>query len=351
MLRIGLLGAGRIGRLHADILRHRVGGAEVAVVYDSDADRGSGLAHEQGIDLADNIDQVFAADIDAVAICTPTDSHAELIERAAAAGHHVFCEKPISLDLDDLDRAIAAVEHAGVKLQVGFNRRYDPSHRAVRDAVIGGNIGSPHLVKITSRDPEPPSPEYLATSGGLFLDMTIHDFDMARFLIDEEIVEVFAVAGALVDPEIGHLDDVDTAVITLRFESGAIGVIDNCRRADYGYDQRVEVLGTRGMARSDNHRLNHSTVETATGALRPPAQPFFLERYLDSYIEQWHAFVAAIRDDQPTDVDGSAARAPLVLGLAAQRSLATGEPVRCQPAGSASPLHARPERSEQQLAR
>jgi myo-inositol 2-dehydrogenase / D-chiro-inositol 1-dehydrogenase len=325
---IGLLGTGRIGRMHGELLAHRIPGIRLVAVQDAVPTTSRELGERLHVEVAGDADEILRSDVDAVAICTSTDTHAALIVRAARAGKHIFCEKPVSLDLTDLDRVIEEVDAAGVSLHVGFNRRFDPSHRSVRDRVASGELGRPQLVRITSRDPEPPDVGYLARSGGLFLDMAVHDLDMARFLVGQEIVEVYATGSVLVDPSIGELGDIDTAAMVLTYESGAIALVDNCRAAVYGYDQRVEVLGSAGMARSENLRLDRSVLETAEGARSAPLQRFFLERYLESYIAQWHAFVSAITNGTPTEVDGRAARAPLVLGLAAMTSRDEGRPVR-----------------------
>lgn len=331
-LTVGLLGTGRIGRMHAELLAHRVPGLTLSVVQDVVPRPAEELGRRLHVDVAREVDEVLASDVDAIAICTSTDSHGELVVRAAEAGKHVFCEKPVSLELAAVDRVIAAVDAAGVSLHVGFNRRFDPSHRAVREAVASGEIGRPQLVRITSRDPEPPDVAYLAHSGGIFLDMTVHDLDMARFLVGQEIVEVYATGSVMVDPAIGELDDIDTAALVLTYESGALALVDNCRAAVYGYDQRVEVLGSTGMARSENHRNDRSVVERADGARSASLRRFFLERYLDSYVAQWRSFAAALASGSPTEVDGRTARVPLVLGLAAARSLAEGRPIPVEPA-------------------
>ncbi|WP_052665946.1 inositol 2-dehydrogenase [Nitriliruptor alkaliphilus] len=323
-VRLGLLGAGRIGQMHAELLARRVPGARLVVVQDAVPEVASRVAADLDVAVATSVDEVLAADVDAIAVCTSTDTHADLIERAAGAGKHVFSEKPISLDLDEVDRVIAAVDEAGVKLQVGFNRRFDSSHRAVRDRVAAGAVGTPTVVRITSRDPAPPGLEYIRRSGGLFLDMTIHDFDMAGFLVGQRVTEVAAAGAALVDPAIGGAGDIDTALLTLRYESGALAVIDNCRRSGFGYDQRVEVLGTAGQVRSDNHRSNHAVLETSDGASLAAVPTFFVERYLDSFVAQWEAFVDVVRTDRMPEVDGRAARVPLILGLAAGASLRAG---------------------------
>ena len=239
----------------------------------------------------------------------------------------IFCEKPISLDLAQVDVALAAVEAAGVMLHVGFNRRFDPAHRSVRDAVASGELGRLNVVRITSRDPAPPPIAYIERSGGLFLDMTVHDFDMARFVTGSEVVEVFARGDVRIDEAIGAAGDIDTAVVVLRHADGCFTVIDNSRQCAYGYDQRVEAFGTRGVAMSDNPASHSGVRRDEAGSHRPPLPHFFLDRYIPSYLEQWRAFVAAVAERGPAPVSGADGRAPLVLGLAAQRSHVEGRPV------------------------
>lgn len=333
-VRIGLLGCGRIGRMHADLLRARVPGAELAAVYDVVADAAAQVGQELGVKVAATVDEVLGADVDAVAICTSTETHADLIVAAAAARKHVFCEKPVSLELAEVDRVLDAVSASDTILQVGFNRRFDPSHRAVAGAVGAGRIGRPELVRITSRDPVPPPLDYLRVSGGIFLDMTVHDFDMARYVVGDEVEEVYATGAALTGPAIAEAGDLDTVLIQLRYRSGALGVIDNSRRAVYGYDQRVEVLGSEGLARSDNLRPHSAVVETAGGRLGPPVVHFFLERYVPSYIAEWASFVRAVLDGTEPEVTGSDGRASLVLGLAALRSVAERRPVTVREIGA-----------------
>jgi myo-inositol 2-dehydrogenase/D-chiro-inositol 1-dehydrogenase len=282
-----------------------------------------------GSRIADAAEEVIAAqDVDAVAICSSTDTHADLVVACAEAGKAIFCEKPISLELREVDRALAAVEAAGVPFQIGFNRRFDPAHAAVAAAVADGTIGEPHIARITSRDPEPPPLEYARRSGGLFLDMTIHDFDMARFVTGSEVVEVYARAAVRIDPAIGEAGDVDTAVVTLVHANGCLTTIDNSRRAGYGYDQRVEVFGSAGMAASENPMANTAIVRTAAGTQGSTLPYFFLERYIPSYLREWNAFVAAVTTGAPTPVGPVDARAPLVIGLAAWTSVREARPVR-----------------------
>jgi myo-inositol 2-dehydrogenase / D-chiro-inositol 1-dehydrogenase len=274
------------------------------------------------------VDELLAdPGVDAVAICSTTDTHADLIVTAARAGKAIFCEKPISLELAEVDRALKAVDEAGVPFQIGFNRRFDPAHQAVREAVMRGDVGDPQLVRISSRDPVPPPMAYVRGSGGIFLDMTIHDFDMARYVTGSEVVEVFARGAVRVDPAFADAGDVDTALVTLVHESGCLTAIDNSRRAVYGYDQRVEVFGSLGMAASENPVAHTAVVRTADGASTAALPYFFLERYIPSYIREWEAFVECVRGGGPSPVSGADARAPLVIGLAAWRSLNEGRPM------------------------
>jgi myo-inositol 2-dehydrogenase/D-chiro-inositol 1-dehydrogenase len=247
---------------------------------------------------------------------------------AAEAGTAVFCEKPVSLALGELDRALDAVREAGVPFQIGFNRRFDPAHASVRDAVLSGEVGEVHLVRISSRDPAPPPLDYVKSSGGIFLDMTIHDFDMARYLTGSEVVEVFARGALRVEPSYAEAGDIDTALVTLVHQDGCLTTIDNSRRAAYGYDQRVEVFGSLGMAASENPAAHTGVVLTAAGTHRPPLPYFFLERYVPSYVREWEAFVGAVKSGVAPPVSIDDARAPLVIGLAAWRSLREGRPVR-----------------------
>ena len=329
-LRVGVIGVGRIGRMHAELLERQVPGAAVGAVYDAYDVAARETADELGVPAAASVDELLASDVDAVAICSSTDTHADLLVAAAEAGKAVFCEKPISLDLAEVARALAAVAAAGVPFQIGFNRRFDPAHAAVRDAVVSGAVGDPHLVRISSRDPAPPPLEYVRNSGGIFLDMTIHDFDMARFVTGSEVVEVFARGAVRVEPALEEVGDVDTALITLVHEDGCLTAIDNSRRAVYGYDQRVEVFGSAGMAASENPLAHTTLVRTAQGTSSSSLPYFFLDRYVPSYVREWEAFVEAVQSGTTPPVTTLDARAPLVIGLAAWRSLREGRAVRVE---------------------
>jgi myo-inositol 2-dehydrogenase/D-chiro-inositol 1-dehydrogenase len=325
-LGLGLIGAGRIGRLHANNLLGHLPRARLLVVADvvEEAARQVG-APEAVTDYRRILDN---PDIDAVLVCSATDTHARIIEEAAGAGKHIFCEKPIALSMAAVDRAAAAVERAGVLFQIGFNRRFDANYARVRQAVVEGEIGEPWLLHLISRDPEPPPLEYVRTSGGMFLDMTIHDFDMARFLIGSEVETVSVAAGVRVDEAIGALGDVDTALITLRFLDGTIASIDNSRQAVYGYDQRAELLGSRGLISTGNNYPNTAHVASARAVYRDLPLHFFLERYVDSYRAEMVAFVDAVLDGTPTPVGVKDGRAALALGLAALLSYQEQRPVR-----------------------
>ena len=328
-LRIGVLGTGRIGRMHAELLSGRVDGAVLAGVYDTTLERAQAIAERLGVPAASSATELLdSSGVDAVAVCSSTETHVDAIVAAAARGKPVFCEKPVSQDLAEVDRALAAVARAGVLLQVGFNRRFDPAHQSVREAVVSGAVGDVHLVRISSRDPAPPPLEYARTSGGLFLDMTIHDFDMARYITGSEVVEVYAQGAVRITPELRELGDIDTAVVTLTHAGGALSVIDNSRQAVYGYDQRVEAFGSLGMAASENPLLHTGILRTVDGAHSATLPYFFVERYIPSYVRQWDAFVAAVCNDLPSPVGGPDGRAPLAMGLAARRSLEEQRPVR-----------------------
>ncbi len=326
-LRLGLIGAGRIGQVHAAALATQVPDAALAAVADVRPEAATAVAERYGATaVTDYHDILQDTAVDAVLICSSTDTHAQIIVEAAAAGKHIFCEKPIDHSLEKIDAALTAVEEAGVQLMVGFNRRFDVNFRRAKEMLDGGQIGQPHILRITSRDPAPPPLEYIKVSGGLFLDMSIHDFDMARFLLGE-VEEVYAAASSLVDPAIGAAGDVDTAVITLKFANGALGVIDNSRRAVYGYDQRLEIFGDKGMVKVENERPTTAVYSGENGVTADKPLYFFLERYMDAYAEEMRQFAAAIRQGKPVPVTGADGRAPVVLALAAWQSFQENRPV------------------------
>ena len=331
-LPVAILGAGRIGQVHARTIAHSIPGARVVAVADPRLDAAQALASELGIASVSDDPLATIADpgVAAVLVCSSTDTHADLVIAAARAGKHVFCEKPLDLDLARIDAVLAEVERAGVQLMLGFNRRFDPDFARVQALVAGGAVGRPEMLRITSRDPSPPPAEYVAVSGGMFLDMTIHDFDMARFVMGQEVVELHTMAAVLVDPAIGAAGDVDSAVISLRFADGALGVIENSRRAVYGYDQRVEVLGSEGRVGNRNLAADTVQLANATGLHDPLPLDFFMQRYTAAYAAEIEAFVAAVRGGTQPPVGGHDGRMAVVLGLAAKRSLELGRPVRIE---------------------
>lgn len=326
-MKIGLLGAGRIGRIHGgNIAAHPR--ADLAAVADADAASAQRLAAAAGATIS-AVDAIIAApDIDAIVICTPTDTHADLIERAVRAGKAVFCEKPVDLSAARIRACLDVVRAANGKLMVGFNRRFDPSFGALRRRVAAGEIGNVELVTILSRDPAPPPLGFVERSGGLFRDMMIHDLDMARLLLGEEPVEVHGVGACLVDPAIGKAGDVDTAAVMLKTASGKIAQISNSRRATYGYDQRIEVHGSLGLLAAGNHRATTVEHASADGHTRDPILPFFLERYADAYRLELDAFVNAVLDGTPLAPSGEDGLRAQLLADAATEAAKTGHPVR-----------------------
>lgn len=331
-LRIGIIGAGRIGRVHAESLAFRIPEAAPSAIADINGDAAQEVAERCGIPRVATDSREILNDpaIDAVLICSPTETHANLIVGAARAGKHVFCEKPIDHSLSNIDRALQEVKRSGVKLQVGFNRRFDANFVRVHNAIMQGEIGTPHLMHIVSRDPGPPPLSYIKTSGGIFLDMTIHDFDMARFLVGDEVDSIYATGGVRVDPEIGKAGDLDTAVIVLQFKNGVIGTIDNSRKAAYGYDQRVEILGSKGAIATENCYPNQAILSTAAAIQRDLPLNFFMERYTESFITELRAFVQAVVLDQPVPVNGIDGRVAVVMALAARKSYDERRPVQLE---------------------
>jgi myo-inositol 2-dehydrogenase/D-chiro-inositol 1-dehydrogenase len=329
-VKIGIIGAGRIGKIHADNIMRSPNAKVIAI---SDIYAGPELeawAAARGIaQVSKNSDDIINnAEIDVVFICSPTDTHVPLIKQAAVAQKHIFCEKPISMDIAQTEEALAVVAAAGVQLQVGFNRRFDHNFKRVREHVQAGTIGEPHIIKITSRDPSPPHEEYIKNSGGLFMDMAIHDFDMARYLSGSEVEEVYAVGDVLVDPVFAKYDDVDTAVITLRFSNGALGIIDNSRKAVYGYDQRVEVFGSKGSVSVANDHPNNAVVSSAEGVITDKPLHFFLERYNDAYIEETQQFIRCIQSGLPLIIDGNDGLQAEKIALAAKLSCRLHRPIK-----------------------
>jgi myo-inositol 2-dehydrogenase/D-chiro-inositol 1-dehydrogenase len=324
----GVLGAGRIGRIHANNLL-RMDGVRLKRIADPFVEF-KGWPPAPVIASHEPDDVLNDAEIEAVLVCSPTPSHAEFTEAAARAGKHVFCEKPIALDPERVRQTLKVVERAGIKLQVGFNRRFDPTFARVRQAVVDGEIGDVHLVRITARDPAPPPPEYVKASGGMFVDMTIHDFDMVRFLSGSEIEEVYAYGAVLVDPEIGKAGDVDTAVTSMRLSNGALAVIENSRRAVFGYDQRIEVFGSIGGIEAHNEVPAQTVLRTEAGFRSENPLYFFLERYQRSFVIELEAFFASIREDTQPPAGGNDGLMALLVGLAAKQSLFENRRVRVE---------------------
>lgn len=324
---VGVIGGGRIGKLHTNNLV-QMAGVKVKKVADIFADKMVDFEKEVGVPLVSDFAEILTdPEIDAVFICSPTDTHADLIKQGAAAGKHIFCEKPISFSDTETLAAFEEVEKAGVKFQLGVNRRFDRNFAQVKEHVTSGAIGEIQLLRIDSRDPEAPPLAYVKSSGGLFFDMMIHDFDMARFIAGSEVTEVYATGGVLVNEEIKGID-VDTAVVTLTFENGCLGVISNSRQAVYGYDQRIEAFGSKGASQAENELVNNVTLSNVEGVHSQKPLHFFLERYNDAYIAEVEEFLTAIRNDTPTPVsfeDGIMAQR---LAFAANESLKSGQPVK-----------------------
>jgi myo-inositol 2-dehydrogenase/D-chiro-inositol 1-dehydrogenase len=328
MRKIGIIGFGRIGRIHFDSVK-KLNDIEVIAVADPFADQMTEVFDKYGID---NYSNDFNAiinnpEIDTVFICSPTDTHAKIAIAAAKAGKDIFCEKPIDFDINRVEEVLAEVKRAGVSFHVGFNRRFDPNFVKAKKATLDGDIGDIHIIKITSRDPEAPPLSYVKSSGGIFVDMTIHDFDMARFLAGSEPVEIFAVGDALINKEIMQYDDIDTAIITIKFENGAMAVIDNSRQAAYGYDQRVEVFGSKGMVKCENNTATQTTLFTNDGVIKDKPLYFFLERYQESFEEELVQFFKAIETGQEVPVVGKDGLVALLMGIAAKKSLKENRPV------------------------
>ena len=332
ILKIGVVGCGRIGKLHINNLINSVPGVQVVAAADPMLDKSGArewLAERKITNVStDFMDVINNPEVDVVFVCSSTDTHCDVSMAAVNAGKHVFCEKPIDYDIDKIKKLLALVEEKGVKFQVGFNRRFDHNHKAVADAVKDGTIGDPHIVIVSSRDPEPPPASYVAVSGGIFYDMMIHDFDMARFLAGSEVTEVHAVGSVLVDPGIGEAGDVDTAVVTLKFENGAIGIIDNSRKAVYGYDQRVEVFGSEGCAQDENDIPSTAVLSTADGTTYGTAYKVMWDRYTGAFVAEMQAFADAVANDKETPVTGEDGLYPVLMAAAATKSLHEGRPVK-----------------------
>lgn len=331
MLNIGIIGAGRIGKVHAESITNHVKDAQVAAIADPFMNEATkSWAEGLGIPkiLKDYHEILNDASIDAVLICSSTDTHADISIEAIHAGKHVFCEKPISQDLSKIKEVMEALKGSNVKFQVGFNRRFDHNFEAVRAAVNEGKIGDVHIVKITSRDPDAPPIEYVRVSGGMFLDMTIHDFDMVRYLSGSDVEEVYANGTCLVNPAIRNEGDVDTAIITMKLSNGALAVIDNSRKADYGYDQRAEVFGSLGQVAVTNDANSTAVISTKAGVTGEKPLYFFLERYMASFSKEVSLFVQACLNNTDVPVDINDGLQPVLIAKAAKKSLDEGRPVK-----------------------
>lgn len=328
-LKLGIAGVGRIGKIHLNNLMYRIPAANVVAAVDVQS-AGQEFASSLGVaqvsgDFQDLLDN---PEVEAVLICSPNDTHADYVVRASNAGKTIFCEKPLDLSLDTVRHILEVTEQNGTPMMVAFNRRFDANFRKVREQVVSGSIGDPHILKITSRDWGPPPLEYVAQSGGLFMDMAIHDFDMARFIVGSEVSEVYARGSIQITPEIAEYGDIDTAVITLTFENGAFGIIDNSRQAAYGYDQRLEIFGSKGMSLADNKKPDDHRLYTVAGVNETKPMNHFITRYMDTYLEEMIAFVEAAREGKAMPITGQDGLRSMAVGLAAGKSVVENRPVK-----------------------
>lgn len=332
MLKIGIIGAGRIGKVHLESISYHVKNATVTAMADPFMNEETEkLIRSYGVSKVtkDYKDILNDKDIDAVLVCSSTDTHAAISIEAINAGKHVFCEKPVDHSIEKIQAVADALkEHPDIKFQVGFNRRFDHNFAAIRKAYDDGKIGEAHILKITSRDPEPPNPAYIKVSGGIFLDMTIHDFDMACFLTDSDVEELYVNSAVLVDPAIGEQGDVDTAIITMKMANGALAVIDNSRKAAYGYDQRAELFGSNGMVATSNDTVSSAVISNADGVTGEKPLFFFLERYMGSFSEEMRQFTEAVINDTEVPVGIHAGLQSVKIGLAARKSVEEHRPVK-----------------------
>jgi len=331
MIKVGIIGAGRIGKVHVQSICTQVPDAKVKMLADPFmTEETAAWAKDMGVEQVTRDYKEILADpeIEAVLICSSTDTHSPISVEAIKAGKHVFCEKPIDHDIEKIQEVIDALKDSKVKYQVGFNRRFDHNFEAVQKAVAAGKVGDIHIIKVTSRDPEPPCADYVKVSGGMFLDMTIHDFDMVRFLAGCNAEEVYVQAAVLVDPAIGEAGDVDTAVITLKMENGAIAVIDNSRKAVYGYDQRAEVFGSKGMVATGNDTASAAVISNENGVTGEVPLHFFLERYMAAYAKEVKCFIDAIVNDTDTPLGVMDGLEPVLMGIAAKKSMEEHRPVK-----------------------
>ncbi len=333
-VKIAVIGTGRMGSVHCRNIVRSIPEADLVAVCDIRLEVAQAVADELGVRrvVKDYHELLADPEIEAILIASSTDTHAFMMKDVAAAGKHIFCEKPLALELEKIDEALAEVEKAGVKLQVGFNRRFDKSLQRVKAIVDSGEIGRPCILRITNRDPDFPAMEFLRVSGGIFLDLAIHDFDMVRYQLGD-VVEVYAAGGVLLKPELNEFGDIDTDVVILKFANGAVGTIDNSRKAVYGYDQRLEVFCSNGTAFVDNEKENVAVKGSQDGFLSSKVPYFFMQRYAPCYVEEVRQFVECVRDDKPTPTTGADGRAAVVLGYAAWKSLRENRPVKVSEIG------------------
>jgi myo-inositol 2-dehydrogenase/D-chiro-inositol 1-dehydrogenase len=333
-VKLAVIGTGRMGSVHVRNIVRLIPAADLVAVCDIRLEVAQAVADECGIQrvVKDYHDLLSDPDIEAILIASSTDTHAFMMKDVAASGKHIFCEKPLALELDKIDAALAAVEKAGVKLQVGFNRRFDKSFQRVKEIVASGEIGRPCILRITNRDPDFPAMEFLRVSGGIFLDLAIHDFDMIRFQLGE-VEEIYAAGGVLIEPKLHEFGDIDTDVIILKFANGAVGTIDNSRKAVYGYDQRLEVFCSNGTAMANNESENVAVKGNQEGFLSAKPPYFFMQRYAPCYVEEVRQFINCVSEDKPTPTTGEDGRAAVVLGYAAWKSLRENRPVKIREIG------------------
>jgi len=333
-INIAVIGTGRMGSVHVRNIARLIPEANLVALCDIRLEVAQTVADECGIQrvVRDYHELLEDETIDAVLIATSTPTHAMIIKDCAAAGKQIFCEKPLALDLADIDDALAEVEKAGVKLQVGFNRRFDKSYQRVHEIVASGEIGRPCILRITNRDPDFPAMEFMRASGGIFLDLAIHDFDMVRYQVGE-VDEVYAMGSVLINQELHEFNDVDTDVVSLRFANGAVGSIDNSRKAVYGYDQRLEVFCSNGTAMAENETETTVVKGNTAGFLSAKPPYFFMQRYAPCYVEEVRQFIECVREDKPTPTTGADGRAAVVIGYAAGKSLQENRPVKISEIG------------------
>ena len=329
-LNIALLGFGRIGKIHFTNIEQYFPAATVTAVADPAGNDAFVRQHKDIFFTKDPYEAIARKDVDAVLICTPTSSHATLIEEAIRQGKHIFCEKPMDLSLERTEALTKLAKEANIRLMIGFNRRFDPDFMQAYRSVREGKIGDVQVVKITSRDPGLPPLDYIRNSGGLFMDMAIHDFDMARYIMNKEVVEVFAKGLVVIDPAVARAGDVDTALTTLTFEDGSYAVIDNSRKAVYGYDQRLEIFGSGGMIQVENNLHNRNVLYNESGIHQALPLDFFMDRYSRSYLKEIELFIDALTQQKEIPATGADAIQATMIAVAAKMSMESGNPVKLE---------------------